>query len=154
MDLHPFVVHFPIALLTLSAVCDLVGVLADREQLRWTGFLLLVVGTIGALIAALTGDAAEHVAGQIPGIHDALEQHEDFATLTIWTAVFLVLGRAHFVVKRRFLGVARAVYLVLALCLAALVLYSGYTGGKMVHDFEAGTVRAEANPEARIQESD
>lgn len=152
MDLHPFVIHFPIALLTISVVCDIVGVLTNRDQLCFTGFLLLVLGTIGALIAALTGDAAQHTAGTIPGIHDILEQHEDLATYTIWLAVLLVLGRAHFAIKKRFLGVARAVYLVLALALACLVLYSGYTGGKMVYEFGAGTLKAEVDSEAENQE--
>ena len=154
MDTHPLVVHFPIVLLTLAAFCDAIALIASREQFRWTGFLLLVLGTVGALVAALTGDAAKHGAGRIPGIRDALERHEDLATVLIWSAVVLTLGRAHFVLKKRFEGAVRAVFLVLSLAVAALALASGYTGGKMVYEYGAGTrpvmeqVRAQEAEEA------
>ena len=139
MDAHPFIVHFPIALLTVSAICDLVALLTDRDQYARTGYLLLILGTIGALAAALSGDAAEARAEMIPGIHDALEGHESLATVTVWVAVVLTLGRTRLVVKKHFAGAARVVYLALALGLGGLVLWVGYTGGRMVYEYGAGT---------------
>ena len=139
MDAHPFIVHFPIALLTVSAICDLVALLTERDQYARTGYLLLILGTIGAMAAALSGEAAEGVAEQIPGIHDVLENHENLATLAVWVAVILTLGRTHLVLKKRFAGAARVVYLALALGLGGLVLWVGFTGGRMVYEYEAGT---------------
>ena len=152
MDFHPFIVHFPIAFLTLSALCDLVALLTSRDQFRFAGFLLLVLGTLGALAAAQSGDSAEHFAGQIPGIHEALEQHESLATVAIWAAVVLTLGRAHFVLKKRFQGAVCIVYVLLALGLSGTILATGYTGGKMVYEFGAGTAAAKQETGAGTQE--
>lgn len=53
--LHPAVVHFPIALGTLSVVADGVGVLFNASSLIPVGWWALVGGSAGAAIAVLAG---------------------------------------------------------------------------------------------------
>ncbi len=139
MNLHPFIVHFPVALLIVGALCDAVGILCSRDQILKSGYLLLVLGTVGAIAAALTGEAAGETAQRIPGIQADLEQHETLTTAAAWLSVALVLARTHLTFKKRFTGILRLVYLLFALCTASLIAAGGYTGGHMVYKYGAGT---------------
>jgi uncharacterized membrane protein len=58
---HPLVVHFPIALLLTAAVLEVVSVrLKDHQGLRFAIVINLILGTVGAVVAASLGwmDAA------------------------------------------------------------------------------------------------
>ena len=139
MDIHPLVIHFPIALLIVGALCDAVGILGRQDTFLKTGFILLVLGAFASIVAAVSGDAASEVAGKIPNITEDLEQHEDLSTIVAFLSVLFVLIRTHFTLKARFVGTVRATYLVLVLLLAVLTAAAGYTGGKIVYDYGAGT---------------
>ena len=138
MDYHPFVVHFPVALLTVGFFCDAAGVLLHRDHLLRTGYLLLVLGAVSAIAAALTGNAAEDAAARIPGIAAALEQHESFSTAATWLAIGLALFRTHLTVREKFAGNLRFVVLAGAAATAVLVAVSGYTGGRMSYEYGPG----------------
>ena len=62
LNLHPFIVHFPLALLILSALSDTVGILGRREQALKMGYVLLLLGTLGAIGGALSGQSAAEAA--------------------------------------------------------------------------------------------
>jgi uncharacterized membrane protein len=138
MDFHPFIVHFPVALLTVGFVCDAAGILFRRDQLLRTGYLLLVLGAVSAIAASMTGNAAEDTAAEIPGIAAALEQHESISTAATWLAIAFALVRTHLTVKRRFAGTVRFVYLAGVAATAVLVALSGYTGGRMSYEYGPG----------------
>lgn len=138
MDYHPFVVHFPVALLTVGFLCDAAGVLCRRDHLLRTGYLLLVLGAVSAIAAALTGNAAEDAAARIPGIAPALEQHESISTAATWLAIGLALFRTHLTFKEKFAGNLRYVYLAGAAATAVLVAVCGYTGGRMSYEYGPG----------------
>ncbi len=138
MDFHPFIVHFPVSLLTVGFFCDAAGILFRRDQLLRTGYLLLVLGAVSAIAAALTGNAAEENAAGIPGIAAALEQHESFSTAATWLAIALTLARTYFSQKGKFAGTVRFVYLVGVAVTAILVAISGYTGGRMTYEYGPG----------------
>ncbi len=138
MDFHPFIVHFPVALLTVGFFCDAFGILFRRDQLLHTGYLLLVLGAVSAIAAALTGNAAEQAAADIPGIDAALERHESISTAATWLSIALALVRTHLTVKRKFAGTVRVVYLAGVAATAVLVAVSGYTGGRMTYEYGPG----------------
>lgn len=138
MDFHPFIVHFPLALLTVGFFCDAAGILFRRDHLLHTGYLLLVLGAVSAIAASLTGNAAEETAARIPGIAAALERHESISATATWLAIVLVLLRTHLVLKRKFTGTVRFAYLAGAAATAVLVALSGYTGGKMTYEYGPG----------------
>lgn len=138
MDFHPFIVHFPVALLTVGFFCDAAGVLLRRDHLLRTGYLLLVLGAVSAIAAALTGNAAEDNAARVPGIAAALEQHESISTAATWLAIGLALFRTHLTVKDKFAGNLRFAYLVVAAATAVLIAVSGYTGGRMSYEYGPG----------------
>src|SRR2546426_10774005 len=54
-NLHPLVVHYPIALLTTCLPIYLLAWILDRESLELTGLWLLGLGTLSGAVAVYTG---------------------------------------------------------------------------------------------------
>ena len=84
-NVHPLIVHFPIALLATAALADLVALLIrSRAGVRIGAVTLYVLGALSALAAYLTGRAAadglDLPASVIPHVTD----HADWAEITVW----------------------------------------------------------------------
>lgn len=88
MDFHPIIVHFPIALLTVYAIMELVWSKKLRSSSTWMHIKVsfLLIGLIGAYAALSSGDAAAH---QYAGDRSLVHTHEFFASMT--TNIFLIL---------------------------------------------------------------
>ena len=143
-NIHPLLVHFPIALLCAAIAVDLVGCAWwCNKPLRQAATLLYGIGTVGAIAAYLTGRAASQ-AVWFPGMAQAiLKQHWDWALRTVWffvivTVVRLVLLRP----SRRDPGVAMvAAFALVGLFGIGLLLETGDRGGRLVYQQGVGTHR-------------
>lgn len=78
------IVHFPIALLIVGFLSDLIGILTKREFFTQAGFYLLILGAAGVIAAFLSGDQAGSGISEEGVLKQALETHEGAASLTIW----------------------------------------------------------------------
>jgi uncharacterized membrane protein len=96
MDLHPIFVHFPIALLTVYAIFEILPVNRWYGKLPWVAIktILVVCGELGAVTALLTGDNAEH-AIKDQAIRQIVEVHSNFAAAT--AIIFGVLAVARLI---------------------------------------------------------
>jgi uncharacterized membrane protein len=143
-NIHPLLVHFPIALLITAAALDLVGWAFRRNTpLREAATVLYVAGTGAALAAYVTGRAASQILW-FPGMAQAVvREHWDWAFRTVWffsmmTAVRLLLLRP----SRRDPSPA----LIAALALSGLVgigllIETGDRGGRLVYQHGVGVAR-------------
>lgn len=86
MDIHPIVVHFPIAFLTLYGLLELVRFQKVIDQPHWfyTKGVLVIAGALGALAAALTGAIAS---GWAIGGPRLFAMHQIFALLVIIVSI-------------------------------------------------------------------
>lgn len=102
MNVHPILVHFPIALLTLYAVFEYMRFKRLRALREWTYIkaLFLFLGFGGALAAAVTGNLAEDL---YRGESAVIRLHKAFAYFTIWIFGLICLVYA-VVVAERFWG--------------------------------------------------
>jgi len=136
LELHPSVVHFPIALTVVGALFALLYAGLRREWLRWFAPVLLSLALLGAVGAYFSGQAAEDRAEAIGVPEAALEEHESAG---IWSlgliALTCILSWATFVPRR---GVW--ITAVLALLAVAAVLRTGHLGGTLVYVHGAGKV--------------
>lgn len=84
LPLHPLVVHAPVVLIPLSAIALvlLIFVRKWRPHYAWLAVAGLVVGTLGAVAAVLTGNAFAEAIG-LPARHATL------GTILVWTAAAL-----------------------------------------------------------------
>lgn len=143
-NVHPLLVHFPIALLITAAGLDVLGwVLRRNRPLRNAATLLYVLGTGAAVATYFTGRAASQTVW-LPGMaHAIVKEHWDWAFRTVWffaivTGVRLVLLRP----SRRDPSPA----IIGALALAGLVglgllRETGDRGSQLVYQYGVGIVR-------------
>ena len=128
--IHPAIVHFPIALVTLSFMADLFGLLADSTTLRAAGFWALIGAAAGGALALVAGlfdmnrEQIEHEA------HERVHFHMKvgftlFAAvggLTIWRWLLYTNGR----------NAPGWGYVVASLLVFGLTMFQGYLGGELV----------------------
>lgn len=140
IEIHPIIVHFPVALTTVVAIYDVGRWIFDRERLLAAGFWggstpLLVMALLGAMAAVATGLIAEP-SEPSPVVHDLIEAHELLAfvaTGLLATLTFWRIGlRGTFPRKAGFL------YLMLLVTVAVVIGFGSYFGGQMVYTHGVG----------------
>ncbi len=154
--IHPAIVHFPIALLSVAPLLVLVGLLwpAQRRGVHTSALLLLVLGFAGLLLAQASGDAVERYARTTPALLAGLRDHERAAQWT--TLLFGLLGAAFAVLwllpllRRRELSRALEMSLLVGWLLVSAVgvlalARTGHAGGHLVHD-----LHTHAGPEPTV----
>lgn len=131
MDIHPMVVHFPIALLTLYAIFELIRFKKILEQPYWFYIkaILVIIGVLGAILAVLT-------APQVSSSPLVL-MHQAFAQLTL--ALFLVIALGYLLKwlqsNNRFSAFIFRIYIIIPLSLIglAIIIITGGLGGAIVY---------------------
>lgn len=85
-SLHPLVVHFPIVLLILAAITQLIGLFTLKRELGWVTLALAALGLVGAYVSG--SYAHPHTTDDIsPRAALWLEEHEEYAAFTLWLAL-------------------------------------------------------------------
>lgn len=154
MDLHPIFVHFPVALITLFAVLEILPFEKKfGKTYFFTKFAFLFFGVLMSIPAYMTGGIAGEVLERGP-LHDVVELHGFFAGATMVVAIVLfviylvrlgteytdtLLGRyiAKYVpgavLAKLKLVTAKGVCVFLAIVLLLLITATGALGGSMVY---------------------
>ncbi|MGJ8661341.1 MAG: DUF2231 domain-containing protein [Bacteroidota bacterium] len=135
--LHALVIHFPIALLIAAFLAELLSLAIKKDFFRNTSYFLLILGTIGAIVAYSSGSYASE--GMTDGIFEKpLDLHEDAATITLWLAIFTTLFKTvmlFFTEEKRWL---KWLGFMLFAFLVTSVARTGYLGGQLVFKHGAG----------------
>ncbi len=97
MNIHPIFVHFPIGLLTIYALLELIQWKKLTTHRSWFDIkaALVVIGTILGLATLQTGEMAEEAIGQ-SSLHDLIEMHSLFANVTMW--IFGLIAASYIVI--------------------------------------------------------
>jgi uncharacterized membrane protein len=135
-NLHPLLVHFPLAFLPAAATAYAVAALTSRASIAWAGFWLLALGAVSGAVAAASGLYGEEGVMVARSVRDALlDTHEDLMLGVVGAAAALLAWAA---LARPMPVKGRALFLLLhAALLAALVEGADY-GGRLVYDYNAG----------------
>jgi uncharacterized membrane protein len=132
--LHPMLVHFPIALVVFGFIAEIAALFFKKEVcLSRLGFYLLMIGTLSALTAWLTGNFfTSEMAGSAGEIK---ETHELFAWITLGSLIATSVLRIVFESKTK--GNTRLKWIAFALYgLAAIsVSITGFYGGTLVYNY-------------------
>jgi len=135
--LHAMIIHFPIALLVVGFITELIAVFIKNEFFKNTAFYLLLLGSLGAIAAYVTGSYAGEGVEEGP-LKIPMELHEQAALITLWlsiiTALFSVLIY-FFKVKN---VAAKWAGILLYSLLVISVARTGYLGGQLVFSHGAG----------------
>jgi uncharacterized membrane protein len=136
--IHPMIVHFPIALLIVGFVFDIISLFFKKDFFSWAGFTLLVLGAIGTIAALLSGNLAGSGITEEGMLKQALEIHESAAELTIWLVSIAALFRIVIVYLKKYSGALKALSMVLFLASVLAIARTGYYGGELVFKHAAG----------------
>lgn len=129
---HGILVHFPIALILVAVLFDLVRAIWKRAlPTKGSGLALWVVASLGSVVSVLTGPE-EDARGNTTIFHT----HENYAHLTMIVSFVVVAIRLFLWWRKseKIKGFMLLFYLLAGLVTAGLVLTTGYYGGKMVYD--------------------
>lgn len=133
--LHPMIVHFPVALITVGFLAEVVSLFfKDEKCLSKTGFYLMLLGTLGAIAAWSTGHlfTTEPAQGAIVNI---FEKHETGALITM---IVMIIGsgfRVWLLLRKMEDTEFKWIAFVFYLLGFASVTYTGLMGGNMVYNF-------------------
>ncbi|MCU7557476.1 DUF2231 domain-containing protein [Macrococcus capreoli] len=134
MPLHPLIVHFPIALLLVGTLFELLS-LKYRKQLNLAGTILLALGFVSGVVAFLTGDSGERFAEMHFGdIENMVHQHEDMArnAMIMFGIAVALKCITHF--TTRYQKVLYIAVIVIAIIGSGLLAYTGHLGGQIVYE--------------------
>lgn len=103
-----------------------------------------MLGIIGAVAAVLSGNQAGEAAEMLfdKDINIPLGQisaHETYATYTLWFFTVLFFLRLFLILKKKFTGTIKYVFILLALAGGFLIILTGLKGGELVYKHRVGT---------------
>jgi uncharacterized membrane protein len=139
-NLHPIVVHFPIAWLTAALVVDLVTIAVPRATWAETmAAILYPTGALSAWVAYLSGrrGAADVL---IPGMaHSLVLEHWNWALATTVCFTAVAVGRLTFILLRRPAPFWARTTLTFGAVVGMLLLFqTGERGARLVYEYGVG----------------
>ncbi len=139
-EIHPKVVHFPVALLTTYSILEIIGIVFNKEFITKSALLVLCLGVVTSLFAVLTGNQA--AANFVYWTDDSLallNNHQTSATYLLWSSAIICGLRIFAVVKKKFVGLIKYVFAVFAIVILFIVFKTGSYGGDLVKKYGIGT---------------
>lgn len=138
-NIHPLIVHFPIALLNAFFVMELLGFVLKKEELGIAATWMLYLGTIGALAAVSAGLWAAYTVPHTAEEYAIMTEHRNLGLAVLALAIVLSVWR--FRAGGAFSFKWRVLHLIVALVTLAVMAYGADRGGLMVYKYGVG-VRA------------
>lgn len=135
-NLHPMFVHFPIVLLLLAALVQLIVLFkAQYKELKWLVLFFLVSGFLGSLVAILT---ASHISGDAePEAFEIFDIHYLLGYSILWLSLIVSVIRF---IAIKWYNRKWTEYGIMALLglISILVAITGHLGAQMVYIYDIG----------------
>ena len=130
-QMHPALVHLPIALLPLAVGADLLGVLSGSRSLLAFGRGAITATAVGAAASAVTGLIAGEEVNVEGASRDRLMTHRNLNAVVTMVASGMAVWRARY-------EAPTAGYFGAGIIGMAVLTYTAYLGGKLVYDAGVG----------------
>jgi uncharacterized membrane protein len=133
--LHPMIVHFPIALIIVGFLAEVLSLFFKSEKcLSKTGFYLMILGTLAAIAAWSTGNLFTNEPTQ-GAVLQVFDKHETGALITMILMILCSAFRIYLVIARKEETVLKWLAFGIYFLGFSAVSITGYLGGTMVYDF-------------------
>jgi uncharacterized membrane protein len=148
-QMHPSLVHLPIALFPLAVVADLLGSVTARKSFHSFGKRAILAAAAGAAASAVTGLIAGEEVNVEGDARDKLMTHRNLNAVATIIASCMALWRA-----RR--DQPNAVYFCAGMAGMGVLTYTAYLGGELVYGAGVGVGPAHGvyRPDAPTMRSD
>ena len=135
-NLHPMFVHFPIALLTLSALADIASLILKRkdfERLAWWLQLMGIAGLVGTIASGLFAEQSVMIS-VLAKDHFEIHEQTAFAASGLYALLFLwrIGAKTNLPFRREW------IFACLSLLGTVLVWIVAWYGGQLVYRFGVG----------------
>lgn len=152
-QIHLALTHVPVILSFVGLVVLIVALVRKNPAVMKTSLYLLLAAGVFALPVYLTGEGAEEVVENMPGVSEnIIESHEEFAALAmIIIAVTGVIAFAGIVFNKRqqLARVIQLTVLFLAIGSAAAMAQTAHLGGQIRHtEIRSGFIQGGENNES------
>jgi len=134
MDLHPFLVHFPIAFISLLYIFQIFTVLIPNTIPKHLNLWILIPSTISTIPTMISGQKTEKLLDTLcPEAIEALHYHKIFANITVWGLILLSFIWIYITLKNKATKEFQKLMLAFLTILFISVTITGYLGGQLVH---------------------
>ena len=136
--IHLLITHLPIFGSMLGGIVLAHGLWTKSNQTIIAAYYVLIISSLGAGIAYLTGEGAEESVEHLQGVAKAnIEQHKDSAVFALIALIILglasVLGLFISLRKMQLTRTTAFVILLISIISFGLVARTGYLGGQIRH---------------------
>ena len=135
-NIHPLVIHFPIAFLMGAALLYVAAWMLKSDRFAHSAFVVLVLGALSLAVAVATGLYAEQgVMVSLSVREHLLQPHKTAMLVTLAICTMLTVWA---IVARPFPKKGRPLFLFLLLVMIGVMTVGADFGGRMVYDYNAG----------------
>ena len=135
-NIHPLVIHFPIAFLMGAALLYVAAWLLKSERFAHSAFMVLVLGALSLAVTVATGLYAEQGVMLSLSVRDhLLRPHKTYMLTTLGVCTILTVWA---MMARPFPKKGRWLFLFLCLVMIGVMTVGADFGGRMVYDYNAG----------------
>jgi len=136
--LHLLINHLPIFGSILGGLVLAHGLWTKTNQTKIAAYYVLILSSLGAVIAYLTGEAAEETVENIQGISKVmLDQHEDASVYALGALIILgvvsLFGLFVTIKKSSLTKTIAVAALFIAMISFGIIARTGYLGGQIRH---------------------
>lgn len=136
--LHLLINHLPIIGSVLGGFVLAQGIWNKSELTKIAAYNVLIISSIGAIVAYFTGEEAEETIENIAGVMEStIKIHEDFAMYALISLIAVgissIFGLWATIKQNSNSGILSTVTLVIAFVGFGLIAQAGYLGGQIRH---------------------
>ena len=135
-NLHPILVHFPIAILSLGLLFDLIALIMRSPELESAGWWSQLAGTVALAATVASGLMAGKTVAVPDSARATLEYHEQLAFLTAALYSLLLLWRL--AARTQLPRKLQPLFLLLMVLALAALWTGGFLGGELVYRYGVG----------------
>lgn len=132
-NIHPLLVHFPIALLTGFVLMETLSLISGKNELRVAAKWMLYLGTLGAVAAAFFGLRGAEGVFHEGEVHAQMSQHRDYGLNVVAMSLFLSTWRLF--EGSDLIGLSRIIQNLIGLLILGNLMLGADIGGVMVYRY-------------------
>jgi len=135
-NLHPLIVHYPIAFLSACVPIYFLAWILHNESLELTGLWLLGLGALGAAAAVYTGLSGSEGVMVTPSVREHILVYHEWLMVAVLALSIVLAGWA--LLARPMPRRGRACFMIGLVLMAAVLAKGADYGGWMVFGYNAG----------------
>jgi len=132
-NIHPLIVHFPITLLSLFFITDLLGCIFNKTQWRQFATFMLYIGTVTAILTVAAGFQAAYSVSHNDATHLIMLRHQGFGIAITLLAICLSIYR--YFAPVNFLQSTTYIHFGCSALMVIFIIFGADLGGLMVYQY-------------------